>query len=85
MDKKRFKSIKRFCSDIALGQHYHLLFHKKRQNYASPVAGIITIILYLLFLFYVCVQFSYVVGLQKYYNVEQSYQPISFSQDPDSD
>ena len=79
MDKRKFKRLKRFCSDIALGQHYHLLFHKKRQNYASPVCGITAIILYSVFLIYAVFQFLYVIGVYKNYNIETSYNPLSLS------
>lgn len=69
-------STKRFFSGWSLGQHYTVLFHKRRSYYSSLCCGITTVILYALIIYYAFVSFKKVIMKEEYDLVEE-YRPLS--------
>ena len=74
----RLKKVQRFLSDCSMGQHYHVFFHKRRYSYGSPVCGLISVIVYLLLIYYMLLKF-YLVFIRANYNNVETYKPIDFN------
>ncbi len=71
------KKAQRFLSDCSMGQHYHVFFHKRRYSYGSPVCGFISLVVYLLIIYYMILKFYLIFARANYTNVE-TYKPIDF-------
>ena len=68
--------VKQFLSDCSMGQHYHVLYHKRRSSYASPFCGILTLLLYAAILYYMFIRFKAVIMNEEYTLLEE-FRPLS--------
>ncbi len=69
---------KRLLIDTSLGQHYTVFHHNRRSYYSSLCCGVITLVLYLLILYYAFMRFLSVAKREDYDIVEE-FRPLQLS------